>query len=95
MSPLVCEAAPVAANLLAPCPSTAGSKSQARYLPEAVANFVALLGWSPGTEQEVFSMAELIQQVRKRKISLDRPWMARADSPFLSSCSVTCSGAAV
>lgn len=29
------------------------------YLPEALANFLAFLGWSPGTEEEVFSLAEL------------------------------------
>ena len=31
------------------------------YLPEAVVNFLALLGWNPGTEQEIFSLAELEQ----------------------------------
>ncbi|GAA4452965.1 glutamate--tRNA ligase [Nibrella saemangeumensis] len=31
------------------------------YLPEAVINFLALLGWNPGTEQELFTMDELIQ----------------------------------
>ena len=31
------------------------------YLPEAVINFLALLGWNPGTEQEIFTMEELIQ----------------------------------
>ena len=30
------------------------------YLPEAVVNFLALLGWNPGTEQEIMSMDELI-----------------------------------
>ncbi|HMP99449.1 MAG TPA: glutamate--tRNA ligase [Cyclobacteriaceae bacterium] len=30
------------------------------YLPEALVNFLALLGWNPGTEQEIFSMQELI-----------------------------------
>jgi glutamyl-tRNA synthetase len=29
------------------------------YLPEALVNYLALLGWNPGTEQEIFSMAEL------------------------------------
>ena len=29
------------------------------YLPEAVVNFLALLGWNPGTDQELFSMEEL------------------------------------
>lgn len=31
------------------------------YLPEAVVNFLALLGWNPGNDQEVMSMDELIQ----------------------------------
>lgn len=31
------------------------------YLPEAFINMLALLGWNPGTEQEIFSMDELIQ----------------------------------
>lgn len=31
------------------------------YLPEAVVNFLAFLGWNPGTEQEIFSMAELVE----------------------------------
>ena len=31
------------------------------YLPEAVVNFLALLGWSPVGEQEIFSSAELIE----------------------------------
>ncbi len=30
------------------------------YLPEATTNFLALLGWNAGTEQELFSMDELI-----------------------------------
>ena len=31
------------------------------YLPEAVVNFLALLGWNPGNDQEMFSMDELIK----------------------------------
>lgn len=31
------------------------------YLPDAFVNMLALLGWNPGTEQEIFSMDELIQ----------------------------------
>ena len=31
------------------------------YLPEAVINFLALLGWNPGTDQEILSMDDLIQ----------------------------------
>lgn len=32
------------------------------YYPEAFVNMLALLGWNPGTEQELFSMEELINQ---------------------------------
>lgn len=37
------------------------------YLPEAMINFLATLGWNDGTEQEVFTTSELIE-----KFSLDR-----------------------
>ena len=37
------------------------------YLPEALVNFMASLGWNDGTEQEIFSVQELID-----KFSLDR-----------------------
>jgi nondiscriminating glutamyl-tRNA synthetase len=37
------------------------------YLPDAIVNFLALLGWSPGGEQEILSMAEL-----EEKFDLDR-----------------------
>ena len=32
------------------------------YLPEAMVNFLTLIGWSPGTEEEVFSMEDLVQR---------------------------------
>jgi len=32
------------------------------YFPEAFVNLLALLGWNPGTEQELFSMDELVKQ---------------------------------
>lgn len=31
------------------------------YLPQAVVNFLALLGWNPGNDQEIMSMEEMIQ----------------------------------
>jgi len=31
------------------------------YLPEAVTNFISLLGWNPGNDEEMFSMEELIE----------------------------------
>lgn len=38
------------------------------FLPEALLNFMALLGWNPGTEQEVFSMDELVKVFSIEKI---------------------------
>ena len=35
---------------------------QLGYLPQALVNFLALLGWSPSGEQEIFSSEELIQE---------------------------------
>ncbi|RXR20970.1 glutamate--tRNA ligase [Flavobacterium amnicola] len=32
------------------------------FFPEAVVNFLALLGWNDGTEQEIFSLEELVQK---------------------------------
>ena len=34
------------------------------YLPEAMMNFLALIGWSPGTEEEVFSVDDLVRNFR-------------------------------
>jgi glutamyl-tRNA synthetase len=39
------------------------------YLPDAMVNFLALLGWSPGTNQELFSRDELIAQFTLEGIS--------------------------
>jgi nondiscriminating glutamyl-tRNA synthetase len=39
----------------------------AGYLPEAIVNFLALMGWSPESEEEIFSMEQLVEQ-----FSLDR-----------------------
>ena len=45
------------------------------YFPEAFTNIIAFLGWNPGTEQEIFSMDELIEA-----FSLDR--VVKAGSRF-------------
>ncbi len=37
------------------------------YLPEAIINYIALLGWNPGTDQEIFSLDEL-----KKVFSVER-----------------------
>jgi glutamyl-tRNA synthetase len=39
------------------------------YLPEALVNFIALLGWNPGTEQEIFSKEELMEQFSLEKMT--------------------------
>ena len=38
------------------------------YLPEALINYMAFLGWNPGTEQEVMSLDELIKQFSLEKV---------------------------
>jgi glutamate--tRNA ligase len=40
------------------------------YFPEAVMNFLALLGWNPGTEQELFTLEELVKAFDISKCSL-------------------------
>ncbi len=39
------------------------------YLKEAVLNYIALLGWSPGGEQEIFTLEEMIEAFDIRGIS--------------------------
>lgn len=38
------------------------------YLADAFTNFLALLGWSPGTEQEIFSLGELIEAFSMERV---------------------------
>ena len=39
------------------------------YLPEAVVNFLAFLGWNPGTEQELFTLEELVQSFDLKRVN--------------------------
>jgi len=39
------------------------------YQPEAVINMLAFLGWNPGTEQELFSLEELIKDFKLSKVN--------------------------
>lgn len=39
------------------------------YLPEALLNFLALLGWNPGTDQEIFTKEELIKLFDLERVS--------------------------
>lgn len=43
--------------------------SELGYLPEAVVNFIALLGWSPGGEVEMFTLEELVEQFDLDRVS--------------------------
>jgi glutamyl-tRNA synthetase len=38
------------------------------YLPEAFVNFIAFLGWSPGTEEEIFSLDELADRFELSRV---------------------------
>jgi glutamyl-tRNA synthetase len=38
------------------------------YLPQAILNFVALLGWNPGTDQEIFTLDELVKAFDLSKV---------------------------
>jgi glutamyl-tRNA synthetase len=38
------------------------------YLPEAMVNFLAFLGWSPGTEEEIFTLPELAERFEIEKV---------------------------
>ncbi len=39
------------------------------YFPEAMVNFLAFLGWNPGTEQEIFNLDELIAAFDLKKVN--------------------------
>lgn len=38
------------------------------YLPEAVLNFLALIGWNPGDEREIFTLPELVDEFSLEKV---------------------------
>lgn len=38
------------------------------YFPDTVINFLAFLGWNPGTEQEIFSLNELVQEFDLKRV---------------------------
>ncbi|HVA21987.1 MAG TPA: glutamate--tRNA ligase [Candidatus Micrarchaeia archaeon] len=67
------------------------------YLPEALVNFLAFQGWSPGNEEEVFSLAELRERMtverlqaspsifdRQRLDHLNGVWIRRLDVATLA-----------
>ncbi len=48
---------------------TASGYKEDGYLPEAVVNMLAFLGWNPGTEQELFSLEELIEEFDLKRVN--------------------------
>jgi glutamyl-tRNA synthetase len=70
---------------------------QKGYLPQAIINFLALLGWNPGTDREVFDMKELISLFDMTKVQksgavfnteklgwIDRQYIAKlSDADFM------------
>jgi len=43
------------------------------YLPEAITNFLALLGWSPKGNQEIFSLADLTKEFSLERVNKNSP----------------------
>ena len=54
---------------VSPDGETAHGYREDGYFPEAFINMLALLGWNPGTEQEIFSMQELIDNFSLERVS--------------------------
>ncbi len=43
------------------------------YLPEAILNFLMLLGWNPGTQQEIFTLKQFIQEFSLTRLHKKQP----------------------
>lgn len=41
---------------------------EAGYLPEAIVNFLAFLGWAPGDDREIFSLSELVHEFTLERV---------------------------
>jgi len=67
------------------------------YLPEALINFLAFLGWNPGTEQELFSLEELVEAFSLERVTkagsrfdidklkwYNQEYIKKADDSYLS-----------
>ncbi|RSK37665.1 glutamate--tRNA ligase [Hymenobacter metallilatus] len=50
-------------------PTVSSGYRESGYLPEAFINFLAFLGWNPGTQQELFTMDELIEHFSIERVS--------------------------
>lgn len=52
-----------------PYGETSSGYREEGYFPDAFVNMLALLGWNPGTEQEIFSLEELVQQFSLERVN--------------------------
>lgn len=57
----------------------------AGYLPEALINYIALLGWSPKTEQEQFSLVELCKIFKAEQLNAAAPIFDRKKLDWINS----------
>ena len=48
---------------------TSAGYKEAGFFPETVINFLALLGWNPGTEQEIFNLEELVSAFDLKRVN--------------------------
>lgn len=56
------------------------------YLPEALFNFIALLGWSPEGEEEILSKEELIAKFDEKRLSKSPATFDRNKLNYINSC---------
>ncbi len=54
------------------------------FLPEALINFLALLGWNPGTDKEIFSLEELIEEFSFERVHKSGAVFNRQKLEFLN-----------
>ncbi|TGE14907.1 glutamate--tRNA ligase [Hymenobacter elongatus] len=50
-------------------PTVSSGYRESGYLPDAFINFLAFLGWNPGSQQEIFSLPELIEAFSIERVS--------------------------
>jgi glutamyl-tRNA synthetase len=50
-------------------PTGIAAFQEAGYLPEALINYLALCGWSPGTDEEIFSLLQLVERFSLERVS--------------------------
>lgn len=54
------------------------------YLPDALLNFLMLLGWNPGTEQEIFTLSDFIKQFSIEKLNKKAPAFDRKKLDYIN-----------